>query len=146
MTAAPEAVAILLLEHGEPVEILGYAAKRRRGALIKALDRHAEDIARRWPEVKAEDPPVEYTRHALVFGPLAVAFEGYGPAPPAEERLPPKTSTERARAHRRRRRYGLAEVTVECPADRTEELRRIAAEMVAARRAEVDGESKGGGP
>jgi hypothetical protein len=138
MSAAPEGVAILLLERGEPVEILGYAAKKRRGALVKTLERHVHEIVTRWPELGKENPKVEYTRHALVFGPLAVAFEGYGPAPPAEERLPPNTATERARAHRRRRRYGLEEVTVECPADRAEELRRIAAEMVAARRAEVD--------
>ncbi|WP_412506168.1 hypothetical protein [Roseovarius sp. SYSU LYC5161] len=136
--AQDDPLAILLLHEGEPIDVLGHAPKRRAGHLKRALARAAPRMAALAPDLVKTDPPVEYARGALIIGPFTICFDDARIAPPRRPEVPPKTSTERARAHRRRKRYGLTEIRLECPAETADRLRDLADAMVRQRKAEVD--------
>lgn len=131
-------LAILLLHEGEPIDVLGHAPKRRMGHLKAALERAADRMAKIAPSIVRDDPPVQFSRGALIVGPFTICFDDARIAPPRRPQVPPKTSTERARAHRRRKRYGLTEITLECPAESADRLREIADAMNARRKAQTD--------
>lgn len=133
----PEPYAILLVERGEPTAVLGYAVKKRRGPLDRALRRVVRELMARHEDL-TETTAVEYGRGTLTAGPVAVCFDDARIAPQKGDG-PPATSTERARAHRRRKRYGLEPVTLEVPTCDVGKVRELAAELVRRRMAEVDG-------